>query len=61
MKFIKISSQYSAALSLNLAKILPGNLNYSYFCNSGAEAVDGAIKMAYKYHNGNRPNIALDF
>ena len=50
-------SQYSAALSLNLAKILPGNLDYSYFCNSGAEAVDGAIKMAYKYHNGKRPLI----
>lgn len=50
-------SQYSAALSYNLAQIVPGDLNYSYFCNSGAEAVDGAIKMAYKYHGGGRPFI----
>ena len=50
-------SQYSAALSYNLAQIVPGDLNYSYFCNSGAEAVDGAIKMAYKYHEGKRPFI----
>ena len=25
-----------------------------FFCNSGAEANEGAIKLAYKYHNGNR-------
>ena len=50
-------SQYSAGLSYNLSQIIPGDLNYSYFCNSGAEAVDGAIKMAYKYHNGKRPFI----
>ncbi len=29
-----------------LAKIAPGNLKYSFFCNSGAEAVEGAIKLA---------------
>lgn len=50
-------SQYSAALSYNLAQILPKELSYSYFCNSGAEAVDGAIKMAYKYYNGQRKII----
>ena len=50
-------SQYSAALSHNLAQILPASLRYSYFCNSGAEAVDGAIKMAYKYYNGKRKLI----
>ena len=50
-------SQYSAALSYNLAQVLPKSLQYSYFCNSGAEAVDGAIKMAYKYHNGKRKFI----
>ena len=50
-------SQYSAALSYNLAQILPKSLKYSYFCNSGAEAVDGAVKMAYKYHQGKRSLI----
>ncbi len=51
-------SQYSAVLAHNIAQISPGNLNFSYFCNSGAEAVDGAIKLAYKYHGGKR-NIIL--
>ncbi len=48
---------YLAALSHNLAQILPGNLNISYLPNSGAEANEGAIKLAYKYHNGNRKYI----
>ena len=50
-------SQYSAALAYNLSQILPSSLRYSYFCNSGAEAVDGAIKVAYKYYNGKRKLI----
>ena len=51
-------SQYTAVLAHNIAQISPGNLNYSYFCNSGAEAVDGAIKLAYKANGGQR-NIIL--
>ncbi len=51
-------SQYTAGLSYNLSQLLDNKLNYSFFCNSGAEAVDGAIKMAYKYYNGKR-NIIL--
>lgn len=51
-------SPYIAALSANLSRILPGELDVSYFPNSGAEAVEGAIKMAYKYHGGSRA-IAL--
>ncbi len=50
-------SPYVAALSHNVAKLLPADLNISYFPNSGAEAVEGAMKMAYKYHNGNRHMI----
>jgi putrescine aminotransferase len=47
-------NRFLAALSANLAEILPGNLNYSFFCNSGAEAVEGALKIAYKYHGAIR-------
>lgn len=35
-----------AALAHNLAEILPGDLEHSFFCNSGAEAVEGALKLA---------------
>jgi putrescine aminotransferase len=52
-----IFSPYTAALSHNIAKLLPGNLDYSFFCNSGAEAVEGAIKLAYKYFQGSREFI----
>ena len=33
-------------LAASLAAIEPGNLNKSFFCNSGAEAVEGALKLA---------------
>lgn len=35
-----------ADLAERLAGIAPGDLQYSFFCNSGAEAVEGAIKFA---------------
>ena len=47
-------SPHIAALSSNLSSLLPEKLNYSYFQNSGAEAVEGALKLAYKYHKGER-------
>ncbi|WP_446038197.1 aspartate aminotransferase family protein [Streptomyces sp. SID1121] len=50
-------SPYVAALSHNLAALLPGDLNISYFPNSGAEAVEGALKLAYKYHRGRRGTV----
>ncbi|KOG51886.1 aminotransferase [Streptomyces griseoflavus] len=50
-------SPYVAALSHNLARLLPGDLNISYFPNSGAEAVEGAVKLAYKYHRGHRGTV----
>ena len=43
-----------ATLAEKMAKLLPGELNYSFFCNSGAEANEGALKLAYKYHGGSR-------
>lgn len=50
-------SPYIAGLSHNIGQILPEDLDISYFCNSGAEAVEGAVKLAYKYHDGNRKYI----
>ena len=35
-----------ADLAERLAHLTPGNLQYSFFCNSGAEAVEGALKFA---------------
>ncbi|RYD02756.1 hypothetical protein N752_23535 [Desulforamulus aquiferis] len=35
-----------AALARNLAELAPGNLNKAFFCNSGAESVEGALKLA---------------
>jgi putrescine aminotransferase len=35
-----------AELAELLAEILPGRLQYSFFCSSGTEAVEGALKLA---------------
>src|SRR3989338_7383072 len=50
-------SPYVAGLSHNIAQLMPGDLKISYFCNSGAEAVAGAGKIAYKHFNGKRRHI----
>lgn len=52
-------SPYLAALSHNMAQLLPSDLNISYFPNSGSEAVEGSVKMAYKFHNGDRKKILV--
>ncbi|HZK25479.1 MAG TPA: aspartate aminotransferase family protein [Oscillospiraceae bacterium] len=36
----------ASALAHNLAQITPGKLSNTFFCNSGAEAVEGALKLA---------------
>lgn len=60
-KYVEIHKNYLnrflAAASKNLSDILPKDLNYSFFCNSGAEAVDGALKISYKYHQGKRSKV----
>ena len=50
-------SKYLAALSYNLATLMPGDLNKTFLCNSGAEAVEGALKISYKYYKGTQKNI----
>ena len=39
----------SADLAETIARITPGRLQFSFFCNSGAEAVEGALKAARMY------------
>jgi len=44
-----------ADLAAELAAVLPGGIQRSFFCNSGTEAVEGALKLA-RLHTG-RPAI----
>ena len=52
-----VFSQYMAALANNIACLLPDNLNKSFFLNSGAEAVEAAIKVCFKSFNSKRKYI----
>ncbi len=40
----------SFELARRVAQLTPGDLDYVFFCNSGSEAVDSAMKMALAYH-----------
>jgi beta-alanine--pyruvate transaminase len=37
-------------LASRITTMAPGDLNYAFFCNSGSEAADSALKMAIAYH-----------
>ena len=52
-----VFSPFVAALSHNVANLLPGDLNKCFFPNSGAEANEGALKLAYLYHKGDRDYV----
>jgi putrescine aminotransferase len=39
-------NQLQAELAELLAEVLPGRIQYSFFCSSGTEAVEGALKLA---------------
>jgi len=45
---------FLAGASKNISAVLKCDLKYSFFCNSGAEAVDGALKITYKRYNGRK-------
>jgi len=40
----------SFQLASRIAKLAPGNLDHVFFCNSGSEAVDTALKIALAWH-----------
>ena len=54
-----IPSPHQAGLAHNLAQIFPGDLNYVFYCNSGAEANEGALKMAQKYSGKHRKKVVF--
>jgi len=49
-------------LASRIAALAPGDLGHVFFCNSGSEAVDTALKIAIAYHNvrgdGTRTRLA---
>ncbi|WP_136717767.1 aspartate aminotransferase family protein [Halorientalis salina] len=51
--------QPAAELGEKLAEVTPGDLKKSFFCNSGTEAVEGAVKLARKY-TGSKEVLALE-
>ncbi len=48
-------------LAARVAALAPGDLDHVFFCNSGSEAVDTALKIALAYHNvrGNAGRVRL--
>ncbi len=48
-------------LASRVAALAPGDLDHVFFCNSGSEAVDTALKVALAYHNarGNGSRVRL--
>ncbi len=48
-------------LAARIASLAPGDLDHVFFCNSGSEAVDTALKIALAYHNvsGNAGRVRL--
>jgi adenosylmethionine-8-amino-7-oxononanoate aminotransferase len=47
------TSAVTIELARKLAELTPGDLGASFFCNSGSEAVEAAIKLARQYHQAN--------
>ncbi len=44
------TSEVTVELARKLAEVTPGQLSASFFCTSGSEAIEAAIKLARQYH-----------
>ena len=51
----------SFELARKLAKLLPDPINHVFFCNSGSESVDTALKIAMAYHGARGDHRRLRF
>src|SRR5450432_2052473 len=47
----QFSTPQAFELATRIAALAPGDLDHVFFCNSGSEAVDTALKIALAYHN----------
>jgi beta-alanine--pyruvate transaminase len=47
----QIAQPKAFALASRIAALAPGDLDHVFFCNSGSEAVDTALKIALAYHS----------
>jgi 4-aminobutyrate aminotransferase len=52
-------NQPVADLAEKLAEVTPGDLQKTFFCNSGTESIEGAVKLARKY-TGSKEVVALE-
>ena len=57
----QMASETTFTLATRIAKLAPQDLNKVFFCNSGSEAVDTALKIAIGYHRvmGNASRIRM--
>ena len=44
------TSRVAVDLARKIAEVTSGDLSASFFCNSGSEAIEAAIKLSYHYH-----------
>jgi beta-alanine--pyruvate transaminase len=47
----QFANQKAFTLANRISSLAPGDLDHVFFCNSGSEAVDTALKIALAYHN----------
>ena len=47
----QFSHPQAFTLAARITELAPGDLDHVFFCNSGSEAVDTALKIALAYHN----------
>ena len=55
-----VFSPYLAALSHNLSNILGENLKRTFLCNSGAEAIEAAIKLSFRSNSDKKFMLSSD-